>query len=854
MSIWIFALFFFSGLSALIYEVSWLRVLSLTFGNTAQATICVLAVFLGGLALGSWLGGRLADRLAQGLLSFYGKLELLIAALAPLVSLLVFLSPKFFPPLCHLLMGNEYLLSLVRFLLSGLVLLLPTMLMGATTPVLTKFLSQHYLAAQSFGRLYAANTLGAVAGSLLACFVGFAYLGLLGTIYSAACINVLIGSGAFILSKKFGKVAAVDSGAELSNGSADGAKDPTGDPTHDQADVPDSETVTEAELPFLCVLAALSGFAALSYEVLWIRLLRFYCISSTYAFTMMISSVILGLGLGSLIYQGLPQLGKNYRQKLVDLAMMQCAAAMCCACSLMLLPLSSLPLRARHVAGNPVGEVFGMTMVGLMFIVPASTVLGIAFPMIGGIAASSRKVGMMIGSVYSANTFGCVAGAILVGLLVQNSCSSFKCFQATIVLTALLGSLAFLKGLSPNRPAAIGVGLVPALATIWFACFVQDPLLSAMTSMKNPKVLAYGEDGTGLVMVLQHPGYRELRTGSTAVSSTRYIAKRYMRLLGCLPTLLHKHPKDVLLICFGTGTTAGAVASYKNVEHLDIVELSPEVIKAADKFADSNQDVLKSPKVSVYVNDGRNFLLCSDKHYDVMTFEPPPVSEAGVVNLYSREFYELARNHLNPGGIVCQWVPLFYESKILWKMMVKSAQEVFPYVSVWVPNNGEAVLIASDQPISIDGKQMQSNLENSTQLKTILAEVGLDDVNAVISTFVIGGQQLAQCLGDVRPVTDDRPQMEFFLPYVGEPIYVWDLEAEAGNPRKTLQQAIRVQNVDDARLDKYFQAMHLLRTGSRLLNDNQPESQRAECIDQVLRLAPENKFFQFAKSNSDAQG
>jgi spermidine synthase len=837
MIIWIFALFFLSGLSALIYEVSWLRVLALTFGNTTEATTCVLSVFLAGLALGSWLGGKLADRPGQELLLFYGKLELLIAVLAPLISVLVFLSPKLFVPVCHLLHGHSHLLSAVRFLLSGFLLIVPTTLMGATTPALTKFLSQYHKAAQSFARLYAANTLGAAAGSLLACFAGFAYLGLLGTIFSAALINLVIASGVFLLGKRLPAPPISALEAQSINPDAES-----------QADRPD-----ESELPFLCTLAALSGFAALSYEVLWTRLLRFYCISSTYAFTIMISSVILGLGLGSFIYQCLPQSDKSYKQKLLDLAMMQCAAALSCACSLMLLPLSAFLLRGEHIAGSAIGEVLGMTMTGLIFIVPASTVLGITFPMIGGMAASARKVGTMVGAVYGANSIGCVVSAVLVGLLVQNSISSFKCFQATIVITALLGSAAFAKSLSPKRFLAIFVAAVPLVATIVFAFCIQDPLLLAMADAKDPKVLACGEDATGMVIVLAHPDYKELRTGSAAVSSTRYSAKRYMRLLGCLPTLLHKDPKDVLLICFGTGTTAGAVASYKKVENLDIVELSPQVIKVASQFADSNQDVLNNAKAHVHINDGRNFLLCSKKRYDVMTFEPPPLTEAGVVNLYSKEFYELARDHLNQGGIVCQWVPLFYQSRQLWKMMIRSALEVFPYVSVWVPNNGEAVLIASSQPIAIDADKMQANIGSSEQFKNILAQVGLDGADAILSTFVLGGQTLKDYVGDARPVTDDRPQMEFYLPYIGEPTYVWDLASTIQDPQTRLREFFQIGKADD-RLKAFFAAMQLMHARSRLIKENAPDAKQEEIMGRVLKLVPENEFFQFAKSHREAQG
>lgn len=804
--IWIFALFFFSGISALIYEVSWLRLLSLSFGSTAQATSCVLAVFLGGLAVGNWYGGKIADRLSEGeLFTFYGKLEVGIAVAAPLVSWLVYETPALFALICHQFGESKALLVAIRILVSGAILLFPTILMGATSPALTRYVSLYGTPAKSFARLYAVNTLGAVIGSLAACFIGFAYWGLFGTIFGAAAINLSIGLCIFLLAGK------LKSQSQSASEMAEKHEDST-----------ETSFAQPSDLPFLCILSALVGFAALSYEVLWTRMLRFYSFSTTYSFTIMISSFLLGLGVGSLIFEQLYRSRKEYRQQLVDLGFAQYIATLACVGSLVAMPLAALVIRNPGLAGGQLHEVTSLIATGLIFIFPAATAVGLTFPMIGGMAACFKKVGTTVGAVYAANTLGCVAGALLVGLCVQPALGSFKAFQATVLFTSVIGSLAVLKGLWEKRLLAAILALIPPALALSFMCLFQDPIQQIMASSTYPKLLQYGEDSTGIVAVLDYIHFKELRTNSASVSTTKIQAKRYMRMLGVLPTLIDRKPKTVLVICFGTGTTAGAQSLCAGVEHMDIVELSPMVLKVGHQFVDSNLDVLNAQKVSAYANDGRNFLLCSKNKYDVITLEPPPLTEAGVVSLYSTEFYQVLKEHLNPGGIVCQWVPLFYESSTLWKMMVQSVRQTFPQVSVWVPNQEEAILLASESPLEIDAPKMQAKIDGSPKLKELLSEVGFDDVYSMLGTFVVAGPQLDKYVGAVRPITDDRPQMEFYLPYLGPQASSTDLELAAGSPLKCMRQSLKVIDADDGALKDNFERTHQIRTGVRQFwNSNQ---------------------------------
>lgn len=836
MSYWICSLFFFSGLSALIYEIAWLRILSWSLGNTSDATMCVLAAFLGGLAAGALIGGRIADRLQSNLLPFYSRIEICIAITAVAVSLLALQMPFLFSAISHALPFKDTVLPIARFIMCACILLIPTALMGATMPILTRFLALYNGPSTSFARLYSANTLGAVTGSLAACFLGFPYLGVMGTIYLAAAINLAIGCLAFLFS--------------IANKSLAVTKD-----REDERDIDVIHAVQSSkssDLLFLCLLSALSGFSALSYEILWTRLLRFYCVSTTYAFTIMTSSVILGLGLGSIIYEKCLAEKKTPKQQLTSLAFTQCIAALLATASLVFMPLASLFVHTTSSSGAE-NNLLALLLIGLIFIVPPATVIGITFPIIGGLAVSFKQIGSGIGFVYGANTLGCVLGAIIVGFIVQHGVSSFSAFQVTIIFTALIATFALLKSVGFAKPLSLAICSAPLVVFLGLVPWIPDPLQRCFLEKKQP-ILSYGEDATGIVMVLERGDFRELRTGSSAVSSTAMPAKRYMRLMGALPSLLHKNPQEALVICFGTGTTADAVAASTSVKHLDIVELSSEVLKNAPLFANANNNVLANKKVSTFVNDGRNFLLFSRSKYDIMSFEPPPQTEAGIVNLYSREFYQLTKDHLKPGGIVCQWVPIFYEGTDIWKMMVRSARDVFPNVSIWLPNNGEAMLIASMEPIKIDAQEMQTKMDASPDLKKALSEVGFADPYAILSTFILGGRRLDNYLGGLPPITDDRLQMEFCLPYISKELFVWNLQSVAGDIQQCLQESFEMSHVDKQSLQKNLEALNALRMRTQSLLEGQNPTKQQDLIDKALHLTPNNRFFQYAKDHSDGQG
>lgn len=829
MLIAICALFFLSGFSALVYEIAWTRLTGLALGNTATAVSSVLAVFLGGLALGALLGGRQADRLAGGHLRLYALLELGVAVVAPAVTFALLRMPRAVAALQGMAGGGPFLEALLRLVMVAALLLPPTVLMGATLPVLIRYLSlrcrrpSHY-----FGLLYGLNTLGAFAGSMSSCFLGFAYLGVSATVGVASAVNLLVAATAWALGGARPEAAA----------SAGGKGEQTVEPPGPGG---------PGLLP-LCLVAAMSGFTAIGYEVVWTRLIKCYIIPDAYAFAVMVATFLFGLALGSFVYERFfLRAGFRAGGQMSAFAIVQYAVAIACAASLLFLPGAILLSAAWLPSLSPLLGHDGATLavqcgVSAVYMLLPATIIGIAFPLLGGLAsARPGACGRSVGTVYAANTAGCVAGSLAVGLVLIPAAGSYVAFKVLIVstlATAVAGVAASGAALGRrSRSIFIAAG---ALMAVQFWLTLSDPYRAEVGADRDGQKLAMlAEDQTGRIMIFTYRDYAQLVVNGQSYASTILKGRRYMRLLGHLPVLVHPCPKDVLNICFGTGTTAGAISIHPQVEHLDVVDLSPVVLASASYFAATNHGVDRQAKVSFHVDDGRNFLLRQTRAYDVVTFEPPPPREAGVVNLYSRDFYALARSRLKPGGILCQWLPMDGESGILWRMMIASARAVFPNVYLFEANDGQGILMAAMAPISIDYDRLKRRMENGAVAESLDA-VGFPDAGSLISTFVTSGARLDAYIEGCPPITDDRPALEFFYPYAGERLYGAALSA-LQCPVSAIVPALAPR---DARLiERYMETMKLLRRANTLAERDGDARAALALVETAARMAPGNRFF-----------
>lgn len=757
---WICVCIFFSGISALIYEIAWLRVLGLTLGSTAIATSLALSVFLLGLALGAYVGGQFADKYTARPLKLYGAVELSIGVSAVVLTPVLMKLPEMLLSTETVSQTDLGTSALLIGAISCLVLIPPTMLMGATLPIVLKQVSLYTRAQKTFGLIYGLNTLGAVIGSLIAAFIGFSYLGLSGTVLLAACINALIGLGNLFMPDKFlqssGSAGDVVGAVETDpNGIDDRSRFPVGT---------------------IALLAFASGYLSLTLEVVWVRMLRFYNGSLTYSFTVMIATFLLGLALGSIIYEKMIYgKDKTVSEQILRFVRLQHLAGLACAGSLIGIPIVGV-LKGYSLVPQgilffePVKGLAGLAITSAVCILLPATLLGILFPVLGALSSMTHKsMASRVGMVYAANTIGCVCGSILTGLVLVPAIGSYDSFQVALLFAIVCSSIAVWGLNEINKKSRVLLAVVPAILAAAFYLFVKVPFSSFIHYPPPQKLLFYGEDTTGTFFVVEYPQIdaKQLTVNGSCLATTVLPSRRYMRLLGHLPMLLHPNPKNVMIACFGTGTTCGAVSIHPELDSLQIVELSPLVIKNAPLFADSNHNVLANSKVSVNLGDARHFLLKTGKVFDVISMEPPPPADAGMVNLYTTEFYSLVNRRLAKDGIFGQWVPMHEQPETVWKMMVASACKVFPHVTVWLPNSGEALLMASKSPIQFDADTVRARMRNP-EVAASLADVGIDSAEDLLACSVFGDEPLRAYLSNSPDVTDDRPSLEFFLPYLGD--------------------------------------------------------------------------------------
>ena len=737
-------LVFLSGMCGLVYEVIWVRHLSLIVGATTVAVSLVVAAFLAGLVVGSLVLGPWVDRVRRPLRA-YALLELSTGVSALAVTYALIQLPEW--------MGRVGLPGggplPLRVVLVFVLVLAPTFAMGGTLPALVRFATKDLSSVgRSFGWLYSLNTLGAAFGCGVSGFFLIGAIGLTGTAAVAAATNLLVAALAFVLDRSV-----------------------AGDGPESQVTIPVATAPPQRGLFFAF---ALSGFASIAYEVLWFRVLSTTLESSVYAFTLLLVTFLLGLVLGGVFYAA--RLSRRHRP-LELLVSIQTLVALAALFSVAMLG----QVRTLEHA-LPGGYVWMFVRAGLIILVP-TTVIGTAFPLMAQLTTVQlERLGRNVGVLYSVNTVGGIAGSLLVGLVLIPVLGTQQTFL--IICALSMGVALLLARLDPTTEARERKRLwaTGALVVIGLFLFPRDYLVHAAWRFDDSKLLEVREGADGTLAVVQYDNaticdsklyacdakcaapfeHRQLLFGSVSYASTVMPARRYMRTLAHLPMLMHADPKDVLEVCFGTGTTAAAFVRHPGLKSLTVVDLNRDVLGLAPHFADSNFDVLSDPRVHAVVDDGRHHLRADASQYDVISFEPPPPRSAGAVNLYSREFYELVKSRLRPGGMMSQWIPLDQQSDVLARMLIRSMLEVFPEVQLWIPARAEGVLIASAAPLSIDVSRWTQRWANPA-VKANLADVGYDTPESMLGSFVLGTAGLRRYVGGLPAVTDDRPAIEYFL-------------------------------------------------------------------------------------------
>jgi len=744
-----YLLFFLSGVAALLYQVVWTKELANQFGVSAYAVSTTVSVFMLGLALGSWIFGRLADRVKRPLAS-YGLLELGIGASA-LVSLALLRAVEALVASMSFSAAGGLAFAVLRTLGTFLVLVVPTLLMGGTLPMLAKeVVGQRGTAGRSVGLLYGVNALGGAAGSLLAGFVTIGWLGLRGSLLVGVGLNVLAASLAYALVRRRPAPAAP----------APGAAPP--------APAPAAPAPSRMRAAFF-----LAGLTGLAVEVVWTRMLLLNLDSTAQSFAAMLAVCLFGLSLGSVATSRVADRVEPVRAYGLTLALVGLSILLCTVLWATLSPSSAdVARRAVDLLPPPLrgNAAFRLAMClfqsGLLLLLP-TFLMGCSFPFagrcFGGVAP---ELGRRLGSALTLNTLGATIGPLLCGFwwLPTLGIQKTVVLCGTIAIVAGAGLL-FATARVAGRWATAGVA-VTLLLVAWLA--PADFVVAKTDQRSGGRLLYAEEDVCGSVAVLEvetgGERCRQLKVGTTSMITDAFACRRYTRLLGHVPMLLHPGPRDAMVICLGSGMTLSAVAAHPDVVTIDCVELSPGVVRAARKcFSEANDRVLEDPRVRVIVNDGRTQLLVSRKQYDVIALEPPPPYDDGVANLYSREFYELCRSRLRPGGMVSQWIPYHCATLEQIRSMLETVRSVFPDATLWELFDGrEYCVVGRREGAAIPFERVVARF-SEPRVRSHLESVGIRHVEDLFACFVLGPEGLGAFVGGAPLITDDRPGIGYDL-------------------------------------------------------------------------------------------
>lgn len=751
------AFFFVSGASGLVYQVVWTRKLALLFGTTAYAVSTVLCIFFLGLGIGGILGGRLAQSTRKPL-ALYGVFEVIVGLWAALFILGIDAGEGAVAALLEGTAGGRPLGILLRALLSTFFLIVPVTLMGATLPLLTAVAKPSAKrTGWGVGALYTINTLGAVAGTLLAGFYLVPAWGYTRATFAAAAANILVGLLSLLLSARVGPAPPP---VETTRG----------------ADQDSAAALPPPRTWLIALIAAvlfLEGVATLGSEVLWTRLLSVVFVGTTYAYTTMLASILLGIalggGLGALLADRLPRPTRI-------LGVLEILAG--AACLFALREFAELPAAYENLAKSGGYDWANLLRAkfwaGLGVLFWPTFLLGLTFPFAIRAVAGSGRTPSRVGWLYGANTIGGVAGALAGGFVLLPLLTAH---DGLIVLAGcvFVGGALLLTAGEGRRPipvvriAATGlVSLIVFAAIAPTGFFSQDNVGEVLTGSRFPDnnaLLHYREGVEGIVAVSEETNQTSHSSRVlwiNGVQATASIEKGVAmnRFQGALPLLFERCPQSALLIGLGSGITAGTLGAADF--DLTAVEISPEVVEAARFFARDNLDVVAQPNVAIRIDDGRNFLLTTQRHFGLITFEPMPLALAGVSAFYTSEYYALCREHLAPGGIVSQWVPLHSLNPKIVRSLVRTFIAAFPHQAAFFIN-ADLFLLSAAEPLRFDPIAAAERLQ-APGLHDALVEAGLADSIEMIGSFVMDEAALAEFAGEGPLMSDDRPWAEFEAP------------------------------------------------------------------------------------------
>jgi spermidine synthase len=719
------ALFVGSGFAALIYQIVWFQVLELVIGSSAVSLAVLLGTFMGGMCAGSLLLGKYVSPVRHPL-NVYAWLEGLIGVCGAALIVLMPLVSRLYTAVD----GGGQASVAFRAIVCVLLLLPPTILMGATLPAISRYVQNTPRGVSWLGFFYGGNIVGAVVGCVTAGFYLLRKFDMSTAALVAVAINLIVAALGFALARRA----------------------PYSAPTRAAAD---PATPTRGVPRGVYAAIALSGLTALGAEVVWTRLLSLMFGATTYAFSIILGVFLAGLGIGSVVGSWLARDAKEPR---VVLGSAQFLLALATAWGAYMI--------AHELPWWPINEtlapspwlVFQVDLARALFaVLPGAVLWGASFPLAlaaaseGAHADPDSDAGRTVGRVYAANTLGAIVGSLITGLVLIPWIGTKGAQQVFIILSVMSGVVVMLPLLTmPRRSALIGSSCVlaaTALYLAWQVSAVPVGLIAWGRSLPwqgTPNALYWGEGMNASIAVTEDQGgFRNFHVSGKVEASTEPQDMRLQRLLGHLSVLMHDDPRKVLVVGFGAGVTAGTISIHPTVERLVICELEPLIPKIVSQYFDTaNHGVAQSRKVSFVYDDARHYVLTTREKFDVITSDPIHPWVKGAATLYTREYFEHVKAHLNPGGVVTQWVPLYESTPDVVRSELATFFSVFPNGTVWrnddTDGRGYDVVLVGrldDKPIDVDALQARITQPDYAQVKESLAEVRYESVFDVLRTY-----------------------------------------------------------------------------------------------------------------------
>ena len=744
----IYSLFFISGLTGLVYEVTWVRLFTFVFGNTTYSVTAVLSAFLSGLGLGSWIAGRLVDT-RKNPLKLYAGLEWGIALTAPAVPFLISSLEPLYAFIYQNITSSLSLLMLIKFFISFTLLLLPTFFMGATLPVISSFLvNRTDSIGPRIGLLYAFNTLGATLGCFFTGFVFIKTFGVRETTWLTALINLALGLIFIVLHK-------------------------TIPPDAYKKDVKDVTTLLplkKSHLKLILVVFAVAGFTSLAYEFLWTRLLVFKLKTTIYAFTIMLTTFLSGIGLGSLLFPALQKGIKPYNYWRL-LGILEALIGLYALISIIFF--GHLEYGAASLPDNWTRQVLQQMLLSAAIMFFPTLLMGITFPVVSRLFSQHlTHIGNSVGSVYSSNTIGGIIGVLLTGFFIVPLLGTQKSIIAMALINLTLAAILiycdpFVEG---RKKTWIQYGLTPGIGVTALVILLLTPKdwlfqyynIGEKFLDSRAEILYAAEGPEGITTVHRYRnGDRVISTGSINVAGTSTTLRTTQKLQAHIPMLLHPHPKKVCQIGFGSGETARIVLGY-DVDKLDLAEISPGVLEASDKyFQDINDGVIHHEKFHPFIMDGANYLRLTREKYDVIMNDSIWPYYAGNSGLYTQEHFLAGKDHLTEGGLMTSWLPLSMDLESF-KILIKTFHSVFPHISIWLATthyNKHALIVGSLKPINIPLDPFFGRFQRYAEKD--LASLKLNDPIYFLNIFKFDESSLNEIFDPVALHTENNPLLEF---------------------------------------------------------------------------------------------